>query len=134
MTEPNGRNKSSQLIGQGPLTTGLIVFFYAYRCTRAGCGQIEWLQSVQLCHVGHWRLCIHDDYSRYNAFGPWLFDIATQYYVGWGCWFVCLSAGQEKNYLPDFRETWWKGVTWAKIEPIRVLSRSESHIIFHFCR
>ena len=33
-------------------------------------------------------------------------------------WFVRLSAGLRKKHMPDFHETWWKGVAWAEEEPL----------------
>lgn len=32
--------------------------------------------------------------------------------------FVWLSAGLRKNYWPDFLEFQWKGVSFARVEPI----------------
>jgi len=40
--------------------------------------------------------------------------------------FVCLSAGLRKNGRPVCHETWWKGVAWAKEEPVQFWSGSES--------
>lgn len=41
-------------------------------------------------------------------------------------WFDCLSAGLRNNYWPSFHVTLWKGVAWARTEPIKFWSRSKS--------
>lgn len=42
-----------------------------------------------------------------------------------------LSAGLLKNYWPDFLETCWNCVAWAKGKCIKFLEWI--HFIFHFC-
>lgn len=60
-----------------PLLQAWLVL-YACRCAVAGWGQIEWLQSVQLCHADL-RFWVRDIYFRYSTFGPWLGNIIKQH-------------------------------------------------------
>lgn len=51
--------------------------------------------------------------------------MATYYLYQGGYAFDAVCLITEK-LLPDFHETWWEGVAWAKEENIQFCSRSES--------